>query len=174
MVADRFDHVLVDEYQDTNRLQADDPAALKPDGRGVTVVGDDAQSIYAFRAADGAQHPRVPGAVHARRPRIVTLEQNYRSTQPILDASNAVIGLGCRALHKNLRSDRQSAPKPALVTSATTSAQVRCVVEHDARDSRGRRRAQGAGGAVPRLRTTAPCSRSSWPGATFRSSSSAG
>ena len=51
-VAARFDHVLVDEYQDTNRLQALDPPRLKPDGAGVTVVGDDAQAIYGFRAAD--------------------------------------------------------------------------------------------------------------------------
>ena len=50
-VGERFDHVLVDEYQDTNRLQASILLALKPDGRGVTVVGDDAQSIYSFRAA---------------------------------------------------------------------------------------------------------------------------
>ena len=48
---DRFDHVLVDEYQDTNRLQASILLALKPSGRGLTVVGDDAQSIYSFRAA---------------------------------------------------------------------------------------------------------------------------
>jgi len=51
-VAGRFDHVLVDEYQDTNRLQAELLVHLKPDGRGVTVVGDDAQSIYAFRGAE--------------------------------------------------------------------------------------------------------------------------
>ena len=50
-VSGRFDHVLVDEYQDTNRLQASILLALKPDGRGITVVGDDAQSIYSFRAA---------------------------------------------------------------------------------------------------------------------------
>jgi len=58
-VADRFDHVLVDEYQDTNRLQSSVLLALKPGGRGLTVVGDDAQSIYSFRAAEsGARHPR--------------------------------------------------------------------------------------------------------------------
>ena len=50
-VSERFDHVLVDEYQDTNRLQAAILLALKPNGKGVTVVGDDAQSIYSFRAA---------------------------------------------------------------------------------------------------------------------------
>ena len=67
ILAQRFDHMLVDEYQDTNRLQASILLALKPDGRGLTVVGDDAQSIYSFRAADGAQHPRFPDAVRARR-----------------------------------------------------------------------------------------------------------
>src|SRR5690606_13602395 len=50
-VSDRFDHVLVDEYQDTNQLQASILLAMRPDGRGLTVVGDDAQSIYSFRAA---------------------------------------------------------------------------------------------------------------------------
>ncbi len=55
-IAARFDHVLVDEYQDTNRLQASILMALKPDGRGLAVVGDDAQSIYSFPRRDGAQH----------------------------------------------------------------------------------------------------------------------
>ena len=64
-IGERFDHVLVDEYQDTNRLQASILLALKPDGRGLTVVGDDAQSIYSFRAADRAQHPRFPRPVRA-------------------------------------------------------------------------------------------------------------
>jgi DNA helicase-2/ATP-dependent DNA helicase PcrA len=50
-IGERFSHVLVDEYQDTNRLQAAILLAMKPDGRGLTVVGDDAQSIYAFRGA---------------------------------------------------------------------------------------------------------------------------
>ena len=95
----RFDHVLVDEYQDTNRLQAAILLALKPDGRGVTVVGDDAQSIYSFRAATVRNILDFPQQF-APPARVVTLERNYRSTQPILDASNAVIGLGARALHQ--------------------------------------------------------------------------
>ena len=57
-IGERFDHVLVDEYQDTNRLQAAILLALKPGGRGLTVVGDDAQSIYSFRAATVRKHPR--------------------------------------------------------------------------------------------------------------------
>src|SRR5204862_179426 len=88
----RFDHVLVDEYQDTNRLQAQILLALKPDGRGVTVVGDDAQSIYSFRAATVRNILDFP-AQFPQPARVVTLDRNYRSTQPILDASNAVIGL---------------------------------------------------------------------------------
>ena len=61
----RFDHVLVDEYQDTNRLQADILLALKPDGQGLTVVGDDAQAIYGFRAAEVRNILDFPGALRA-------------------------------------------------------------------------------------------------------------
>ena len=74
-----FDHVLVDEYQDTNRLQAEILAALKPDGRGVTVVGDDAQAIYGFRAAEVRNILDFPGRFEPPA-RVVTLERNYRST----------------------------------------------------------------------------------------------
>ncbi|WP_348240336.1 UvrD-helicase domain-containing protein, partial [Salmonella enterica] len=76
-----FDHVLVDEYQDTNRLQAEILLAMKPDGRGLTVVGDDAQSIYSFRAATVRNILDFPAQV-PRPAHIVTLERNYRSTQP--------------------------------------------------------------------------------------------
>jgi DNA helicase II / ATP-dependent DNA helicase PcrA len=91
-VCSRFDYVFVDEYQDTNRLQASILLALKPDGKGLTVVGDDAQSIYSFRAAtvrNILDFPKqfTPPAC------IVTLDRNYRSTQPVLAAANAVIDL---------------------------------------------------------------------------------
>jgi hypothetical protein len=79
----RFDHVLVDEYQDTNRLQAAILLGLKPEGTGVTVVGDDAQSIYAFRGATVRNILDFPHQF--RQPaRSVALEQNYRSTSPSL------------------------------------------------------------------------------------------
>ena len=88
----RFDHILVDEYQDTNALQASILLALKPHGRGLTVVGDDAQSIYAFRGATVRNILDFPA--HFDPPaKIVTLEQNYRSTHSILAAANGVIGL---------------------------------------------------------------------------------
>ncbi|TIX15147.1 MAG: ATP-dependent helicase, partial [Mesorhizobium sp.] len=90
-LSSRFDHVLVDEYQDTNRLQASILTALKPDGSGLTVVGDDAQSIYSFRAAEVRNILDFPKQF-ARQASIVTLERNYRSTETILAAANAVIG----------------------------------------------------------------------------------
>ena len=127
-VSDRFDHVLVDEYQDTNRLQASVLLALKPNGRGLTVVGDDAQSIYSFRAATVRNILDFPG--HFNPPaEIVTLDQNYRSTQPILAAANAVIDLAEERFTKNLWSERCSAQRPELVSVRDESDQARYVVE---------------------------------------------
>ena len=82
-----FDCVLVDEYQDTNALQAEILYRLSPDGRGLTVVGDDAQSIYAFRAATVRNILDFPK--HYPDTTVVALEQNYRSTQPILERRTA-------------------------------------------------------------------------------------
>ncbi|TIP10222.1 ATP-dependent helicase [Mesorhizobium sp.] len=111
----RFDHVLVDEYQDTNRLQASILTALKPDGSGLTVVGDDAQSIYSFRAAEVRNILDFPKQF-ARPAEIVMLERNYRSTETILAAANAVIGEASERFTKNLWSERKSAEKPKLVS----------------------------------------------------------
>lgn len=127
-VAARFDHVLVDEYQDTNRLQASILLALKPDGRGVTVVGDDAQSIYSFRAATVRNILDFP-SYFTPKADIVTLERNYRSTRPILDAANAVIGLAPERFTKNLWSERVSGERPFLVAVADDAAQARYIVE---------------------------------------------
>ncbi len=80
-IGGRFDHVLVDEYQDTNRLQSSILLALKPDGAGLTVVGDDAQSIYSFRAATVRNILDFPGQFSPAAA-IITLDRNYRSTQP--------------------------------------------------------------------------------------------
>ncbi len=122
----RFDHVLVDEYQDTNRLQGSILRALKPDGRGVTVVGDDAQAIYAFRAAtirnilDFPRQYDPPAA-------IITLERNYRSTAAILDASNAVIALAKERYTKNLAAVRATGERPLLICVGDEMAQAQCV-----------------------------------------------
>ena len=128
-VSERFDHVLVDEYQDTNRLQAAILLALKPNGKGMTVVGDDAQSIYSFRAATVRNILDFPGQFNPRA-EVVTLEHNYRSTQPILAAANAVIDLATERFTKNLRSNRTSAERPHLVSVQDEIGQARYVVEH--------------------------------------------
>jgi DNA helicase-2/ATP-dependent DNA helicase PcrA len=127
-VRQQFDHVLVDEYQDTNALQAAILLGLKPDGCGLTVVGDDAQSVFSFRAAtvrnilDFPSHFDPPAAV-------VTLERNYRSTAPILDACNAVIALSSEGFVKQLFSRRPSQQKPTLVTAEDEAGQVEYIVE---------------------------------------------
>ncbi len=127
-IAARFDHVMVDEYQDTNALQAEILLALKPDGRGMTVVGDDAQSIYSFRAATVRNILDFPKAFSPPA-RIVTLERNYRSTGAILAASNAVIALAAERHTKNLWSERESSARPLLVAVRDEADQARHVAE---------------------------------------------
>ena len=114
-VAQHFDHVLVDEYQDTNKLQGDILNALKPDGQGVTVVGDDAQAIYSFRAA---AVENILGFPDRFRPKAetITLAQNFRSSQSILDAANALMADAPRQYRKHLLSMRGQGPRPKLVT----------------------------------------------------------
>src|SRR5258706_9357347 len=113
-----FDHLLVDEYQDTNVLQAEVLARLRPDGKGLTVVGDDAQAIYSFRAATVENIRSFATQYQAAT---IDLEENYRSTQPILDAANALIG-------KQLRSIKGPGAKPRYVTVADDAAQANYVV----------------------------------------------
>ncbi len=127
-VGARFDHVLVDEYQDTNTLQADILRLMKPDGRGVTVVGDDAQAIYSFRAARVGNILAFPRQYDPPAA-VVTIEENYRSTAPILDAANAVIALATERYEKNLSATRAGGERPVLATVADEMDQVRYVVE---------------------------------------------
>jgi DNA helicase-2/ATP-dependent DNA helicase PcrA len=122
-----FDHVLVDEYQDTSALQGEIIQALKPDGSGVTVVGDDAQAIYSFRAA---AVENILGFTERYKPKadMVVLSQNYRSTQPILDAANALMSEGARQHRKTLLGLRQATQKPAYVTLDDAQAQAEYIV----------------------------------------------
>ena len=128
-----WDHVLVDEYQDTNALQAEILARLRPDGKGLTVVGDDAQAIYSFRAAtvenilnfkNWGLTPKSGG----QTPTVITLEENYRSTQPVLDAANALMREATRQYQKELKGTRGEGPKPRYVTVADDAAQAKYVV----------------------------------------------
>jgi DNA helicase-2/ATP-dependent DNA helicase PcrA len=124
----RFTHVLVDEYQDTNRLQAAILLGLKPDGRGLTVVGDDAQAIYAFRGATVRNILDFP-AQFTPPAHQVTLDRNYRSTQTILAAANGVIALAKERFTKDLWSERTSAQSPRLVSIRDDADQANYVVE---------------------------------------------
>ncbi|NIL97155.1 MAG: UvrD-helicase domain-containing protein [Planctomycetales bacterium] len=131
-VRDRFECVLVDEYQDTNRLQADILEHLCLDGRGLTAVGDDCQSIYSFRAATVRNMLDFPKTYPQTT--IVKLEQNYRSTPSILDATNAVIGEARDQFRKKLWSDQSAGQPPLLVTCddewEQTDEIVRQVLDH--------------------------------------------
>ena len=114
-VGTHFDHVLVDEYQDTNKLQAQILHALKPDGSGLAVVGDDAQAIYSFRAAAVDNILGFPDRFNPRA-EVVTLAQNYRSTQEVLDVANAVMAEAPRQLRKHLLSIRGKGSRARIVT----------------------------------------------------------
>ena len=126
-VRERFDHVLVDEYQDTNALQADIVSLLRPGGDGVTCVGDDAQAIYGFRAATVRNildfEQRFPAA------EVLTLTRNYRSTAPILAATNAVIAEAAERRDKQLWTERTDGARPLLVTCRDEDEQTRWLCE---------------------------------------------
>jgi len=121
-----FDHVLVDEYQDTNKLQAAILTGMKPTGQGVMVVGDDAQAIYSFRGATVRNILDFPKQFSQPACQI-TLDRNYRSTQPILDASNAVIAAALERHAKTLWTDRVSNALPQLVLIPDEAEQARWV-----------------------------------------------
>ncbi|MDO8632649.1 MAG: ATP-dependent helicase, partial [Phycisphaerales bacterium] len=128
-VADQFEHILVDEYQDTNAIQAEILRGMRKRYDNLTVVGDDAQSIYSFRAAtirNILDFPKqFPGTT------VVTLEQNYRSTRPILAASNAVMAPARERYTKQLWSTRESEIKPMLVTCADEAQQTDIVCQNN-------------------------------------------
>lgn len=124
----RFDHVLIDEFQDTNALQAQIVYALKPDGAGLCVVGDDAQAIYSFRGATVENILEYPQRFSPPAT-VIALERNYRSVQPILDAANLLMSDSARQYRKTLKSDRVSQAKPRYVSVQDDQAQALYVVE---------------------------------------------
>jgi len=122
----RFDRVLVDEYQDTNALQAEILALLCPKGRGLTVVGDDAQSIYAFRGATVRNILDFPESFPGTT--VVTLDQNFRSTTPILEVTNLVIAQSAERYEKHLWTRRTGGERPRLVTCGDEDEQTEFVI----------------------------------------------
>ena len=126
-ISSLYRYILVDEYQDTNRLQADVVRYLASTHQNVMVVGDDAQSIYAFRGAtfkNIMEFPSLfPGAT------IYKLEENYRSTQPILNLANSIIEVAAEKYTKHLFTRRLDGPLPALVEAVGENAQSRFIAQ---------------------------------------------
>ncbi len=140
-----FDHILVDEYQDTNPIQADIVKGMCGHDTQVCVVGDDAQAIYGFRSATVANMWSFPNTFKGTR--LITLEQNYRSTTPILEVANALLaqneeqsddqGEGpTQGYSKTLWTDRNGGIRPSLVTCYDETEQTKVVAERilDARE----------------------------------------
>ena len=121
----RWDWVLVDEYQDVNQIQVDIVRHLRPDGIGLTVVGDDAQAVYGFRGASAEHlldlHEQLPAST------LIRLERNFRSTQPVLDLAN-VVRPGDLRLHLTAHRDQRGA-RPVLVKCANADDEARAVAE---------------------------------------------
>ena len=122
-----WDHVLVDEYQDTNALQSRILRGIAGSHGRITVVGDDAQSIYAFRGATIRNILDFPEQFPGTR--IVTLEQNYRSTAPILACTNTLISRASERFSKELRTAREGGEKPWLVAARDEAQQTRFVAD---------------------------------------------
>ncbi|HYN71819.1 MAG TPA: ATP-dependent helicase, partial [Nakamurella sp.] len=125
-LAAKWDHVLVDEYQDVNQIQVDIVRALRPDGRGLTVVGDDAQAVYAFRGADSAHLVDLTTAFEGVD--VVRLERNFRSRQRLLDLANGVRP-GRDGFRLVLRSDRPGGRRPRLVRCHDAPGEARAVTD---------------------------------------------
>jgi ATP-dependent DNA helicase UvrD/PcrA len=141
-LAASFDHVLVDEYQDVNGLQVDLVRGLAGHGPAVTAVGDDFQAIYGFRSASADHILDFPA--HYPGTRVVTLERNYRATQPLLDAANALAAQAPRAFPKRLRAEREGGVRPAVVHCRDQSSEAETVVDRvlQAREEGAELRAQ--------------------------------
>ena len=126
LIAEQVRHVLVDEVQDTNALQGDLLAELAGLGATLSAVGDDAQAIYGFRAADVRNILDFPRRFGAE---VVTLTRNHRSTPEVLAPANAVMAEAVERHPKDLRSERASGRRPRLVTAHDEHAQALAVCE---------------------------------------------
>lgn len=126
-ISSLYRYILVDEYQDTNRLQADVVRHLASTHQNVMVVGDDAQSIYAFRGATFKNIMEFPSLFPGTT--IYKLEENYRSTQPILNLANTIIEAATEKYSKHLFTRKIDGPLPVLVEAAGENAQSRFIAQ---------------------------------------------
>ncbi len=126
-VCNRFQHILVDEYQDTNLIQAAIVRQLASEHSNVMVVGDDAQSIYSFRGADFDNIHRFPEQFPHTR--VITLEENYRSTQPILDLTNAIIAGAQKKFAKTLFTSLEGGDRPQVFCGPNEGTEARFIAD---------------------------------------------
>ena len=126
-ICSRFQYILVDEYQDTNLIQAEIVRLLAHNHENVMVVGDDAQSIYSFRGADFYNIMRFPDQFPGTT--IIKLEQNYRSIQPILSLTNAVIAQAQKRFTKKLFTELEGETRPVVYKARNEAAEARFIVE---------------------------------------------
>ncbi len=127
-LSDRYRHIMVDEYQDTNRLQARIVRQLAATHSNVMVVGDDSQSIYSFRGANFRNIMDFPKDFDGAR--VIKLEENYRSTQPILDFTNEIIRMAAEKYSKTLFTRKESGMTPALIAMEGENTQSRFIAQH--------------------------------------------
>jgi DNA helicase II / ATP-dependent DNA helicase PcrA len=126
-VSSTYRYVMVDEYQDTNRLQAEITLLLASEHNNVLAVGDDSQSIYSFRGANFRNIMDFPDLFPGTE--VITLEQNYRSTRPILDLTNAVIEQAKEKYSKELFSDISGTQKPVYIDALDEQEQAAFVTQ---------------------------------------------
>ena len=123
----KYRYVMVDEYQDTNKLQAFIACLLASEHKNIMVVGDDAQSIYSFRGANFRNIMDFPRLF--KNTRVITLEENYRSTQPILNLTNAVISGAKEKFEKNLYTRKKGGVQPFFIDAEDENAQSRYIAD---------------------------------------------
>lgn len=126
-ISSSYEHIMVDEYQDTNKIQADIVRLLTGANKNIMVVGDDSQSIYAFRGANFKNIMEFPELFPGTR--VIALEENYRSDQPILDLTNSIIERASEKYSKILFTRRKGGAKPLLIRTSTENSQSIFIVE---------------------------------------------
>lgn len=126
-LARKYKYIMVDEYQDTNNLQAYVACLLASENKNIMVVGDDAQSIYSFRGANFKNIMGFPRIFKGAK--IITLEENYRSTQPILDLTNKVIGRAKESFKKNLYTRKKGDKHPVFIDAPDENAQSKYIAD---------------------------------------------
>ena len=126
-ITDNYSYIMVDEYQDTNKLQAEIVYLLSSQSRNVMVVGDDSQSIYSFRGANFRNIIDFPKVFAGTK--VITLEENYRSSQPILNMTNEIIAQAREKFEKKLFSRRQGQTHPLYLETADEHEQSEFVAD---------------------------------------------